>query len=179
MQLSHYCAININYLRNKIAFLSLLITGYLDVLLESEKKLDDSLPTVQFRLNGIAPHFRLGCCSNGGSILLYVRVDIPSSPLSKYKPPRSIECFFVEVNSKKKLLLRCSYNPGKNNLGNYLHHLRKDCEINLKHFDNVFILGDLKSDISAIFLNNFYKLNNLKNLVKSPICINLISLIST
>ena len=68
--------LNINSLRNKFGFLSSQITKYVDILLLSETKLDDSFPTGQFSLNGYSKPYRLDRSSNGGGILLYVRDDI-------------------------------------------------------------------------------------------------------
>ena len=101
--------LNINSLRNKFVFLSSHITKYVDKLLLSETKLDDSFPTAQFLLNGFCKPYRLDRSSNGGSILLYVRDDIPSRLLTGYKIKDNLELFFVEVNiRKKKWLLGCS-----------------------------------------------------------------------
>ena len=104
--------LNINSLRNKFGFLSSHITKYVDILLLSETKLDDSFPTAQFLLNGFCKPYRLDRSSNGGGILLYVRDDIPSRLLTDYKIKDNWELFFIEVNiRKKKWLFGCSYNP--------------------------------------------------------------------
>ena len=94
--------LNINSLRNKFGFLSSQITKYVDILLLSETKLDDSFPTGQFSLNGYSKPYRLDRSSNGGGILLYVRDDIPSRLLTDYKMKDNVELFFVEVNIRKK-----------------------------------------------------------------------------
>ena len=70
--------LNVNSLRNKFGFLSSQITKYVDILLLSETKLDDSFSTAQFLLNGFCNPYRLDNSSNGGGILQYVRDDIPS-----------------------------------------------------------------------------------------------------
>ena len=46
--------------------------------------------------------YRLDRYLNGGSLLLYIRVDILFRLLTKYKPPENVECLFVEVNIRKK-----------------------------------------------------------------------------
>ena len=94
--------LNINSLRNKFGFLSSQITKYVDMLLLSETKLDDSFRIGQFSLNGYSKPFRLDRSSNGGAILLYVRDDIPSRLLTDYKIKNNLELFFVEVNIPKK-----------------------------------------------------------------------------
>ena len=56
--------LNINSLRNKFGFLSSWFTKYVDILLLSETKLDDSFPTAQFSLNGFCKPYRLDRSSN-------------------------------------------------------------------------------------------------------------------
>ena len=91
--------------------------------------------------------YRLDRCSNGGGLMLYISEDIPFRLLTEYKPPANVECLFVEIDIKrKKWLLCCSYNPHKNNISNHLHHLSKGLDVYLKHYDNLFILGDLNAD---------------------------------
>ena len=58
------------------------IKGNVDNLLISETKLDESFPTVQFRIDGFYTPYRIDRDKNGGSILLYVRKVIPSEPVS-------------------------------------------------------------------------------------------------
>ena len=160
--------LNVNSLRNKFVFLSSHITKYVDVLLLSETKLDDSFPTAQFLLNGFCKPYRLDRSSNGGGILLYVRDDIPSRLLTDYKIKDNLELFFVEVNiRKKKWLFGCSYNPHKNNISNHLHHLNKDLDVYLNSFDNILIMGDLNSEDSENFLNGFCNVNSPKILIEA------------
>ena len=141
------------------------ITKYVDILLLSETKLDDSFPTTQFSLNGYSKPYRLVCSSNVGGILLYVRDDIPSRLLTDYKIKDNLELFFVEVNiRKKKWLLGCSYNPHKSNISNHLHHLNKGLDLYLKSYDNILIMGDLNSEVSENCLNGFCNVNSLKTL---------------
>ena len=163
--------LNINSLRNKFVFLSSQITKYVDILLLSGTKLDDSFPTGQFSLNGYSKPYRVDRSSNGGGILLYVRDDIPSRLLTGYKIKDNLELFFVEVNiRKKKWLLSCSYNPHKSNISNHLHHLNKGLHVYLKSYDNILIMGDINSEFSENGLNGFCNVNSLKTLNKGPTC---------
>ena len=77
------------------------ITKYVDILLLSETKLDDSFPTAQFSLNGFCKPYRLDRSSNGGGILLYVRDDIPSQLLTDYEIKYHVQLFFVNVTVMK------------------------------------------------------------------------------
>ena len=129
--------LNINSIRNKFDFLCSEISPSLYLLLVSETKLDDSFPTAQFLRTGFCKAYRLDRCSDGGGLLLYIGEDIPSRLLNEYKPPKNAECFFVEINIRKKKWLHCcSYNPHKNNISNHLYHLNKGLDVYLKHYDN-------------------------------------------
>ena len=164
--------LNINSLRNKFGFLSSQITNYVDIMLLSETKLDDSFRTGQFSLNGCSKPCRFDRSSNGGGILLYVREDIPSRLLTDYKIRDNLELFFVEVNiRKKKWLLSCSYNQHKKNISNHLHHLNKDLDVHLKSYDNILIVGDFNSEFIENCMKSFCNVNSLKTLNRGPICI--------
>ena len=117
--------LNINSIRNKFDFLAPQVQGIIDILMISERKLDESFPPVQFLLDGYCDPFRFDRDGNGGGILLYIRDDIPSKLLSINK---NIEGFFVEINlrNKKKWLLSCSYNPTKMQISNHLAELSKN-----------------------------------------------------
>ena len=69
--------LNINSLRNKFASVSTMIKDNVDLLLISETKIDSSFPTVEFHIDGHTIHIR-DRDENGGGLLLYVRVDVPS-----------------------------------------------------------------------------------------------------
>ena len=90
--------LNINSLRNKFASLSTMIKDYVDLLLILETKNDSSFPTAQFQINGFTIH-RCVRYENGGGLLLYVKVDVPSTLL---KTDSEIEAFYVELNVRKK-----------------------------------------------------------------------------
>ena len=74
--------LNINSLRNKFDLLADQIKGNVDVLAISERKLDYSLPSGQFKIPIYASPFRLDRNQNGGGILVFVREDIPLKFLS-------------------------------------------------------------------------------------------------
>ena len=89
-----------------------IVKDKLDILLVSETKVDESFPSSQFAIEGFNVPFRLDRNSSGGGITLFVREEISSKLLSKYKPNSSIESIFIEINLwSKKRLLTCSYNP--------------------------------------------------------------------
>ena len=112
--------LNINFLRNKFELLTHQIKNNIDILVISETKLDESFPTNQFFMKGFTSTHRLGQNCNGGGILLHIREDIPSKPLSTERD--LTEAFFFEINlhNKKKWLISCSYNPKRASIANDL-----------------------------------------------------------
>ena len=50
--------LNINSLRNKFDFLVTQVKGYIDILMISETKLDESFPIGQFLIDGYSVPFR-------------------------------------------------------------------------------------------------------------------------
>ena len=94
--------LNINSLRNNFEFLKETVTGYVDILLISESKLDNSSPAAQFLINGFSSPYQLGRNAHDGGILPYVGEDIPSKFLKGTDFKESLEAIFVEINLKKK-----------------------------------------------------------------------------
>ena len=84
---------NINSLRYKFGSLVEILHSNVDILLISETQTDSSFPTAQFKIEGYTT-FRLDRNSNGGGILLYVREDIPATPLNT-------ELLSLHIQSKK------------------------------------------------------------------------------
>ena len=77
----------------------------------SETKLDSTLPSNQFIIEGYAAPIRFDRNDRGGGIIAYIREDIPARLLIT-SLPKDLEGFFVELNlRKKKILMGCSYSP--------------------------------------------------------------------
>ena len=135
----------------------------------SETKLDESFRVGQFLLDGYSIPYRLDRDGNGGGFLLYIREDIPSKLLSIN---RNIEGFFVEINlrSKKKWLLSCSYNPKRAQTSNHLAEISKITALYLTKYDQLFFLGDFNAGLEDTSVKNFcssYKLTSMNN---KPTC---------
>ena len=58
-----------------------MVSGYFDVIILAEAKLDDSFPKAQFCIDGFSIPYRLDRNENGGGLMIYVRDDIPSKTL--------------------------------------------------------------------------------------------------
>ena len=122
-----FAHININSLRNKFELLVNQVNGNIDVIMMSKTKIDDSFPLENFLIDGFSKPYRLDRDSLGGSILLYVREDIPKNLLEV--ETKLIEGFYVEINLRNdKWSINCSYNPHKN-IGNIFRALIEKLDI--------------------------------------------------
>ena len=80
-----FAHVNINSIRNKFEFLSTQVKGTIDVLMVSEKKVDNRFPVGNFVTDGFSTPYRLDCDSNGGGVMLYVREHITYNLLDTEK----------------------------------------------------------------------------------------------
>ena len=104
--------LNINSLPNKFNQLKELVLKYVDILVLTETKLDDSFPNSQFLVDGFSEPFRIDRNRSGGGVMIYVRDVIPSKLLTKHFFPNDIEGLFVELNFRKcKWLFLRTYHP--------------------------------------------------------------------
>ncbi len=159
--------LNVNSIRNKIECLNDIIHDRIDILLVSETKIDNSFPKFQFRLDGYADPYRLDRNASGGGLLLYIREDITSKPLSLISS--GIECIISEVTiSKKKWLLIGAYNPQKAQTCSFLKTLGENLGHYLSSYDNVVLFGDFNCEMSEELMDDFSSLYSLKSLIKSP-----------
>ena len=90
--------LNINSISNKFDQLKLLVRSKVDIFVITEIKLDSTFPTSQFLIEGYNKPYRN---RNGGSVLIYVREDIPSKPLMDHKLQHNIEGMFFELKLRK------------------------------------------------------------------------------
>ena len=75
-------------------YLKKIITEEIDILMITEKKLNDSFPASHFLIQGFCAPFRLDPNKNVDGILLYIRSNITSTKLDKYIIKNQIEPFF-------------------------------------------------------------------------------------
>ena len=94
--------LNINSVRNKFELLAYQIKDNKDILIISQRRFDESFPTIQFFMNGFRSFHCLDRNCNSTGILLCIREDIPSKLLSIETD--LTKAFFVEINlhNKKK-----------------------------------------------------------------------------
>ena len=90
--------LNINFITNKSDALCGVFKQKIDILSVSENKIDDTFPLAQFCVEGYSTPYRLDRTCKGGSLLLYVRDDIPSKQIKlKFIENEVFEGFFVLV----------------------------------------------------------------------------------
>ena len=115
--------ININSLPAKFDQVKEVILKNVDILVITETKLDDTFPLGQFYVDRFTMPYSLDRNRNGGGIIIYVREDIPSKILEKYKLPQDVEGTFVELNFRKiKWLLFGVYHPSLKMTSTILKH---------------------------------------------------------
>ena len=163
--------LNVNSFRNKFEMLEELIKEKIDIFLISETKLDSSFPSGQFVIKGYSTPFRLDINQNGGGLFLYVREDIQRKILKEYTPEKPIENLFAEINLRsRKWLLSGSDSPKTNLIADYLHCIGGGIDLYSSKYDNFIVLGDLNTEISNSFMEQFCESYNLKSLIKEATC---------
>ena len=77
----------------------------------------------------------------------------------------------VEINLRsRKWLLSCSYNPKTNLMADHLHCTGRGIDFYSSKYDNFIVLGDLNTEVSNSFMEQFCASYNLKSLIKEPTC---------
>ena len=136
----------IHSLRNKFDMLTNSASEYIDILMISETKLDDTFPHALYHLKDFSNPCRLDRNSHGGGILVYLRDNIPSNLVKLDQKLEKFEGFFIELelSKKNKWFPSYSYNPHKGNRKQHLSNISKGLdELNSK-YDNILIIGDFK-----------------------------------
>ena len=163
--------LNINSLRNKFDLHIEQVRGSIDILMVSERKLNDNFPEGQFLREDFHSPFRFDCNGNDGGIMLYVREDIPAKLLTHDFP--CAESFFVEINLyKKKWPRNCSYNPHKNNIESHLDIISISLDTHSTKYENIVLLGDFNACVDDKALQTFCKFYSLNSPIKQPTCLN-------
>ena len=90
--------LNINTIRNKFELLSFLIGAKVDILSISETKIDGTFPTSQFLMSGYSNVYRLDWNDKGGGIMLFVKDNLITFPVSAFCFSEKTEIFCIEFN---------------------------------------------------------------------------------
>ena len=118
--------VNINSLRNKFELLTEKTKGNVDILLISERKIDESFSDSQFKIDGFSKPHRVDRNEKGGGIMLLFREDLPVKVLSVDKGDES--CYVEVILKKAKWLINYSYNPTKNNISSLLESYSRNLD---------------------------------------------------
>ena len=130
---------------------------YVDVLIITETKLDDTFLTSQLLVTGFSVPYKLDQNRNGGGIMIFIRDDIPSRVLTRHIFPDDIKGLFIELNFRKaKWLLFGTYHPKIQSDSYYFNNLNKALDL-YSHYDKKLLVGDFNTELSnawSIFSNN-------------------------
>ena len=134
----------------------------------SETKIGSSFSSAQSHLEGYPTLYRLDRIASGGSVLLYIREDIPSKLLNT---DLSIEGFLVEIRLRKKKRLLCSsYNRKKNLIANHLNCIGRNLDSHLGQYVNFILMGDFNVEPNDANMKNVCQIYGCKNIVKDKTC---------
>ena len=99
--------LNVNSISPKFDEFKLMVSGYFDVIIVTETKLDDSFPKAQFCIAGFSIPYRLDN-RNGSGLMIYAGDDIPSKMFTKDNFPEDNKAAFIELNFRKCKWLLCA-----------------------------------------------------------------------
>ena len=135
----------------------------------SETKLDASINTSQFCINGCTSPYILDGNGKCGGILIYVRKDIPSKLITTNFP--NAEGFFSEINlRKKKWVISCSYNPHNQTIFPHMQNKGKAADSLSSKYENFLIIVDFNAQASDTFVKDFCDIYSFQHLIKEPTC---------
>ena len=160
--------LNVNSISPKFDEFKLMVSGYFDVIIVTETKLDDSFPKAQFCIDGFSIPYRLDRNRNGGGLTIYVRDDIPNKMLTKHNFPENIEAAFIELNFRKcKWLLCATYRaPSQNH--NYFFDNTDKCLDMYSTYERVILASDLKSFDTFLYQHELTSINRNPTCYKNP-----------
>ena len=139
-------------------------------LIVAETKPDSSFPTTQFVIPGFHHTFRLDINRRSGSLLVYLKGQIPAGILTSFSTPADTPIIVFEINLRKeKQLFVTIYKPPSLNRQYFLDTLSDLLDFYSNHYDNKVILGDFNlkpTDPLMMTLNE----HDLTNLIKNNTC---------
>ena len=163
--------LNINSLPNKFDQLKLIIQDKIDILILTETKLDSNFETSEFCIEGYSKPYRRDRNRNGGGILIYVREDIPSKELLKFKFPSDIEGIYIEINLRKtKWLLLGTYHPPSQSDNYFFQNIGSSIDFYCQYYEKFLLVGDFNAEDTEPHLAEFLRNYDAKNIVKNKTC---------
>ena len=143
---------------------------YIEILILTETKLDETFLTSQFLMDGFSKPYRFDRNKYGGGVMIYIRYTIPSKILEKHSCPNNIECLFIELNFRKCKWLLCGmYHPPSQNDEYYFNYLGKVLDT-YSDYEKVLLVGHFNTEITEHYIESFFYEHELINLVKEKTC---------
>ena len=94
--------LNINSIRNKFDSVRTAIVNYVDIFIAAETKINESLLTAQFAIDGFHKPLRVDATDKSGCLLVYVRSYLPLRQLTKHEISSDIQALVFEINLRKE-----------------------------------------------------------------------------
>ena len=142
-----------------------MIGGKVDILLISETKIDGTFTTSQFLVSGYSNIYRLDRNDKPGGIMLFVKDNLITFPVSGFCFSKETEIFCVELNlMKQKWLIFCCYNLHKHLIKDHLLQIKNAIDFYSKSYDSIILIGDFNVKISDRHMNSFCAIYYLKSL---------------
>ena len=139
--------LNINSISPKFDEFKLMVSGYFDVIIVTETKLDDLFQKARFCINCFSTPYRLDRNRNGWGLMFYVRDDIPSKMLLKHNRPEDIEAAFIELNFRKcKRFLCTTYRAPSQNHNYFFDNINKCLDV-YSTYESVALAGDFNTQV--------------------------------
>ena len=165
-----FSTLNINSVPNKLDDIRITIADFVDILVITEIKLDQSFPESQFFINKSPKPFRKDRNRHGGRLWMYIKEDIPQKELS-FNLPSDIEIIIIElnINKIKWLVCGCYHSPSQSD-EYFFYHLGKVLDNFSTKYDHFALLGDFNVQENETILSEFLNAYNAKNIVKNKTC---------
>ena len=158
-------------MRNKFELLSFSIDGKVEIFLIGETKIDGTFPTSQFLMSGNSKVYRSDRNYKGGGIMLFVKDNLITFPVSGFCFLGKTDIFCVELNLRKeKWLIFCCYSPHKYLIKDHLEQIKNAIDFYSKSYENIILIGDFNVEISDSHMDSFCAIYHLKSLIKEPTC---------
>ena len=163
--------LNTSSIRNKFELLSFLIDGKVDIFLIRETKIDGTFPTSQFLMSNFSNVYRLDRNDKGGGIMLFVKDNLITFPVSGFCFLEKTDIFCVELNLRKqKWLIFCCYNPHIHLMKDHLQQIKNAIDYYSKSYENIILIGDFNVEICDSHMDSSCAIYHLKSLTREPTC---------
>ena len=164
--------LKINSISLKFDEFKLIISGFFDVVIVTETKLDDSFPKAQFCIDAFSLPYRLDRNRNGGGLMTWdVWDDIPGKILTKHNLPEDIEASFIELKFHEcKWLLCATYRVPSQNHNYFFDNIDKCLDVYYT-YERVALAGNFNAQLGEkLFDNQHEHKHELTSINRNPTC---------